>query len=215
MILSFLTGILVSRSFTTASFFSLLALSLFINSKQALTIWLRQRYRKALYIFLSQVILGTLLILLAFQSATLRLLPFALIPLVYIFSLSILGEHALLTEALGFATLTISSLIARFSAKGVIDLTLYVSIALFFIAGVLKVRIQLKKKMIDRVFMLSYLVIVSIIYRYLNVPLIILLPLIDNLIFVLTIYRVRLSTQGWIEVAKSTLFVILSTSYYQ
>ncbi|MFN3395323.1 MAG: YwiC-like family protein [Thermodesulfovibrionales bacterium] len=215
MILSFITGILISRAFTLNSFLSLLSLSLFINSKQAFTIWFRQKNIKALYIFFCQIIVATLLILFAFPSGTLRLLPFAIIPLIYIISLYFIGEHALVSELAGFAVLTLSSLIARFSVSGTIDLPLYIATALFFMSGVLKVRIQLKKKLIDRVAMILYLVSAAIIYSSINIPVIILLPLIDNLIFSMTLYRVRLAVTGWIEVAKSILFVILSISFYQ
>lgn len=215
MILSFITGILISKAFTFNSFLSILSLSLFINSKQAFTIWFRQKEAKALYIFSCQVIIATLLILLAFSSGTLRLLPFAIMPLIYTISLYFIGEHALITELTGFAVLTLSSLIARFSVTGIIDLPLYIATALFFMAGVLKVRIQLKKRLIDRVVMSLYLVAASIIYHLISVPVIILFPLIDNLIFSLTLYRVRLAVTGWIEVAKSILFVILSIFFYQ
>jgi hypothetical protein len=43
---------------------------------------------------------------------------------------------------------------------------------------------------------------------------IILLPLLDNLIVAATLYKVRLQTTGWIEVAKSVLFLVLFISYY-
>lgn len=215
MILSFITGILISRAFTFNSFLSLLSLSLFINSKQAFTIWFRQKESKALYIFSCQVIIATLLIFLAFSSGTSRLLPFAIIPIIYTVSLYFIGEHALITELAGFAVLTLSSLVARFSVSGTIDLPLYIVTALFFMSGVLKVRIQLKKRFIDRALMALYLVIVAIIYSLLNIPIIILLPLIDNLIFSLTLYKVRLAVTGWIEVAKSIIFVILSIFFYQ
>ncbi len=215
MLLSFLTGLIVSRGFTFSSLLSVISLSLFINSKQALTIWLRQKVQKALYIFLAQVFTATILFFLAFTSATLNLIPFAVIPLVYVSSLYRLGEHAIFTELLGFATLTLASLIARFSATGLIDLPLYIATTLFFMAGVLKVRIQLKKKMVDRIAMTLYLVIATIVFYTLKIPLLILLPLIDNLMFALTLYRVRLAVTGWIEMAKSILFVILSMSFYQ
>lgn len=215
MILSFLTGILITRAFNFNSFLSLLSISLFINSKQSFTIWVRQKDRKAFYIFSGQIIIGTSLFFLAFSSETLRFLPFAIVPLSYTTSLYLLGEHAVVTELLGFATLTIAAPLARFSVSGMIDLPLYVATAIFFMAGVLKVRIQLRKKLKDRLVMIIYLLIASIIYSLIKIPLIILIPLIDNLIFAITLYRVRLSTTGWIEVAKSILFVVISIFSYQ
>lgn len=215
MILSFVTGILISKAFTLRSLVSFLSLSLFINSKQAFTIWIRNKDQRAFYIFTSQIIVATLLIFTAFSSETLRLIPFAIIPLSYTVCLYLVGEHALISELIGFAVLTLSSLIARFSTTGIIDLPLFICTSLFFMAGVLKVRIQLKRRGIDRVAMVLYLVFASIVYSLISVPILVLLPLIDNLIFSLTLYRVRLAVTGWIEVAKSILFVILNISFYQ
>lgn len=215
MILSFLIGILISWTFNLSSFLSLLSVSMFINSKQAFTVWIRQKKPNAVYIFLGQVIIGSLFIILVFSSETLRLIPFAIIPLSYVASLYLLGEHAVLTELLGFATLTMAAPLARFSASGLNDIPLYVATAIFFMAGVLKVRIQLRKRLIDRFIMISYIVISIIVYSLIKIPVILLLPLMDNLIFALTLYRVRLATTGWIEVAKSVTFVVLSIFFYQ
>lgn len=215
MILSFLIGILISWTFNLSSFLSLLSVSMFINSKQAFTVWIRQKKPNAVYIFLGQVIVGSLFIILVFSSETLRLIPFAIIPLLYVASLYLLGEHAVFTELLGFATLTIAAPLARFSASGLIDIPLYVATAIFFMAGVLKVRIQLRKRLTDRFIMISYIVISIIVYSLIKIPVILLLPLMDNLIFALTLYRVRLATTGWIEVAKSVTFVVLSIFFYQ
>lgn len=215
MILSFLIGILISGTFNLSSFLSLLSVSMFINSKQAFTIWIRQKEPNAVYIFLGQVIIGSLFTILAFSSETLRLIPFAIIPLSYVASLYLLGEHAVLTELLGFATLTMAAPLARFSVSGLIDIPLYVATAIFFMAGVLKVRIQLRKRLTDRFIMISYIVISIIVYSLIKIPVILLLPLMDNLIFALTLYRVRLATTGWIEVTKSVTFVVLSIFFYQ
>jgi hypothetical protein len=209
MLISFLAGILISKKITPSSIVSLLSLCLYINSKQAFTIWIRQNDRRAFYLFSGQTLVATILILTAFSSDSLKIMPFVSIPIIYLLSLRFSGEHALITELMGFAVLTLSSLIARFSVTGVIDLSLYIATALFFMAGVLKVRIQLKKRMSDRVAMIFYIFIAMALYYLIDMPLIILLPLIDNLIFSLTLYRVRLATTGWIEVAKSISFLIL------
>jgi len=209
MLISFLAGILISKKITPSSIVSLLSLCLYINSKQAFTIWIRQKDRRAFYLFSGQTLVATILILTAFSSDSLKIMPFVSIPIIYLLSLRFSGEHALITELMGFAVLTLSSLIARFSVTGVIDLSLYIATALFFMAGVLKVRIQLKKRMSDRVAMIFYIFIAMALYYSIDMPLIILLPLIDNLIFSLTLYRVRLATTGWIEVAKSISFLIL------
>jgi hypothetical protein len=47
-----------------------------------------------------------------------------------------------------------------------------------------------------------------------NIPVIILLPLADNLIAAATLYKVKLQTVGWMEVAKSLTFLGLFIAYY-
>lgn len=215
MILSFLMGILSARSFTFSSILLFLSISLYINSKQAFTILARQRDINAFYIFIGQIIIATSMIFFSFSSETLRLIPFAIVPLSYTVSLYLLGEHAVLTELLGFATLTIAAPLARFTVSGLIDIPLYIATAIFFMSGVLKVRIQLRKRLKDRFVMLFYIIASLIIYSLIKIPVVMLLPLIDNVIFALILYRVRLSTTGWIEVAKSILFVIISIFFYQ
>jgi hypothetical protein len=42
-----------------------------------------------------------------------------------------------------------------------------------------------------------------------HIPVIILLPLVDNLIVAATLYKVKLQTTGWIEVAKSLTVLAL------
>lgn len=213
--LSFLIGILISKSFNLNSLLSLLSVFLFVNSKQAFTIWIRQKDPTVLYILSGQIVLGTVLVLFAYSSEAIRLIPFAIIPLIYIASLYLLGEHAVITELIGFATLTIAAPLARFSVSGSIDLPLYIAITIFFMAGVLKVRVQLRKGSKERLVMVTYILIAFMVYSLLKIHIIMLLPLIDNIIFALTLYRVKLSTTGWIEVVKSILFVILSISFYQ
>lgn len=213
--LSFLIGILISKSFNLNSLLSLLSVFLFVNSKQAFTIWIRQKDPMVLYILSGQIVLGTVLVLFAYSSEAIRLIPFAIIPLIYIASLYLLGEHAVITELIGFATLTIATPLARFSVSGSIDLPLYIAITIFFMAGVLKVRVQLRKGSKERLVMVTYILIAFMVYSLLKIHIIMLLPLIDNIIFAFTLYRVKLSTTGWIEVVKSILFVILSISFYQ
>jgi hypothetical membrane protein len=40
-------------------------------------------------------------------------------------------------------------------------------------------------------------------------PVIILLPLIDNAIFSITLYKVKLKATGWLEVIKGMAFLVL------
>jgi hypothetical protein len=86
--------------------------------------------------------------------------------------------------------------------------------AVFFTAGVFKVRMQMKKGTFERVLTGVYLISALILYHVIRVPLIVLVPLLDDAIFAVTLYRVRLRTMGWIEVLKGIAFLVLINFYY-
>jgi hypothetical protein len=132
----------------------------------------------------------------------------------YLLLFLLAGEHALATEITGFLLLTLSSLLARFSIDNLIDFRLYVAAALFFTAGVFRVRVQLKKGKKERLAMLLYSFLSCAVYAAMQLPLLPLLPLADNIIFAAIPYRVRLRTTGRIELAKGLLFVILMAASY-
>ena len=54
----------------------------------------------------------------------------------------------------------------------------------------------------------------AFLYRGFHIPLLILLPLADNLLAAAVLYKVRLQTTGWIEVAKSLLFLALMILFF-
>ena len=60
----------------------------------------------------------------------------------------------------------------------------------------------------------SPLLYIAVIYRGFHLPLLLLLPLLENLVAAVTLYKVRLQTTGWIEVAKSLAFLLLMLLYY-
>jgi hypothetical protein len=214
MVISYLAGVFASGVFNLNAILSLLAISLFINSKQAFTMWSRRvDPMRSAVIFTAQVVLASLIIIGTLGESVVKLLPYALIPAIYILLLYFAGEHALITEICGFALLTLSSLIAKFVSTGVVDNKLYIAVAVFFIAGVFKVKLQLKRKPFERILMILYIVLAIIIYSLIKLPLIILLPLIDNLIFSVALYNVKLKATGWIEVLKSVIFLALVIIY--
>lgn len=119
------------------------------------------------------------------------------------------GEHAIAAEICGFGLLALSSLIAKFATSGIVDYKLYIAVAVFFIAGVFKVRLQLKKEFPQRVSMILYVAFAVFAYYLIRMPVIILLPLIDNAIFSITLYRIKLKATGWLEVIKGMAFLVL------
>jgi hypothetical protein len=126
-----------------------------------------------------------------------------------------LGEHSILTEISGFVLLSLSSLFARLAASGVIDPALFIAVAVFFTAGVFKVRVQFKKGVAQRILMVIYIAFAFIVYQLIPIPVLALLPLIDNLIFSITLYRVKVRVTGWLEVLKGVIFLLLMALGYR
>lgn len=217
MVLSYATGLAVSRGVTALSLVPLLALSLYINAKQAFVLWMRRSGSspaRAGGVFLLQLSAATLLMLAVFGSSLIRLLPFVLVPVLYLLLLKAAGEHAFITEIAGFALLALSSLVARFAASGVVDPALFAAAALFFTAGVFKVRVHLKRKPFERVLTGLYVLFCLAAYGVMGVQPILLLPLLDTLLFAVFPYRVRLKTLGWMEAGKGIAFLLLAAFFY-
>jgi hypothetical protein len=215
MLISWLTGIALGRSFNCRAVAVLLAMALAVNSKQALMLWMRGAgRRKYQNIFLLQVAAAAAIFLALFGSEIRIFLPYAVLPAAYILLNRFVGEHAAATEVTGFFLLALSALLAKFAVTSEIDPRLYLAAALFFAAGVFKVRVQFRKRVIDRAVMILYLLLAVEIYFFLKLPVIVLIPFIDNLLFSVTLYKVKLRTAGWIEVAKGLAFLILMTFAY-
>lgn len=214
--LSFAAGLVAVDAVTVPAAAALLALYLLINAKQAFTIGLREQDTagKAFSIFLLQVLAATAILVSVFGESIVRLLPVVVVPICYLVSLRFLGEHSLVTEITGFALLTLAAPVAAFAVSGYIDLRLSAAVALFFVAGVFRVRLQFRKRRQEQAMLLGYLAVTAAVYRVLDIPLALLLPLLDNLIFGLTIYRATLSGTGWIEMTKGVIFVLLVAVFF-
>lgn len=217
MTLAFAAGAIAGRQFRISHIFIFLGLCLAINAKQAFTVWMRAaRAEKTmpLAVFSLQTFGSAGIFLVVLGHDLYQLLPFGLIPLAYLIFLRLLGEHSLVTEVAGFLLLSLAALIAGFLSTGTPDLTLYIAVALFYVAGVFKVRIQLQKKTSHRIVMAAYLIVASLVYSSLGVSLLLLLPLLDNLVSAATLYKARLSFTGWLEVAKGIAFTVLLAFLY-
>lgn len=218
MMLAFLAGIAAARSFSPAALGVLAGLSLSINAKQAFTEGMRSRgagARTAFAVFSCQAAAAALLFWLSLGSLFFPLLPYAAVPLAYVLLLRFRGEHALVTEAAGFVLLSLSALVANAGVTCRVDPRLFLAVAVFFTAGVFKVRIQFRKKRKDRLAMAGYLAGSAAAYLLAGLPLICLAPLADNLVFAARPYQVKLQTTGWLEVAKGMLFVLLVAVFYR
>ena len=215
LVIAFLVGVGVSRGFTWLVFPLFLALGMLINSKQAFTKWLRKKGdQRSFVIFIGQIVVATVILVAVFGSDVPRLLPLLAIPAAYLLMNRFAGEHFLLTELLGFALLSLAAVLAKFLITNGLDVRLFVAVALYFTAGVFKIKAVLLKKSMDRVLTVLYVLFSAVIYRGFHLPLFLLLPLLENLAAAVTLYKVRLQTTGWIEVAKSLAFLVLMLLYY-
>ena len=215
LIVAYLAGLIAGRGIMPDVFPVFIALGILVNSKQAFTRWSRQTAEKeALAVLLTHIVVAAAILIYVFRDNTLTLLPLLVVPGAYLIVNKIAGEHHVVTELLGFALLSLAAPIAKFAVGGVLDLTLFAAVAVFFCAGVFKVRVQLRKRDVDRIVSLVYLYIAAMAYVVLKLPVIILLPLLDNVIFTIVLYQVKLKTTGWIEVGKSVLFLVLIAVYY-
>jgi hypothetical protein len=215
LIVSYLVGIGVSHTFAWTIIPLFLALALLINSKQAFMKRARKADdRKALAIFLGQIIVAAVIMIAIFRQDIPRLLPLLVFPATYLLLNKLAGEHFILTELMGFVLISLAAVLAKFLLTNGLDVRLLVGVALYFTAGVFKVKTLLLKKTQDRVLTVLYILFSALVYRRMHIPLIILLPLVDNLVVAATLYRVKLQTTGWIEVVKSLIFLSLFVYYY-
>lgn len=215
-IVSFLTGVFVrdSGGFYSNTLPLFVGVALLINSKLHVTHWLRQGQKKALAVFVVHIIAGIFLLFASLGNDMLRLLSFSIIPILYLILFYKLGEHHILAELTGFATLTLSVLVSNLAVTGEIDHRLYILTFTYFASGVFKVRVQLRKTLKERIIMVLYVLSMLLLYPLLGIPVIPLLPLLENIIHSITLYRVKLRLTGWIEVAKSIVFLLLTIGYY-
>ena len=215
LIIAYLIGLGVSHAFSWKAIPLFLALGLLINSKQAFMKWVRRTGdRTSLTVFLGQIAVAVAILVGVFRGDIPGLLPLLIFPALYLFMNKLKGEHFVLTEVLGFTLLSLAAVLAKFLLTDNLDMRLFLGVALYFSAGVFKIKAVLLKKTRDRVLTAIAVVVAAVVYHLMHIPIIILLPLVDNLIVAAVLYRVKLQTTGWIEVAKSLTFLGLFISYY-
>ncbi len=214
-IISVFIGVGVSRTASWTVIPLSIAMGLLINSKQAYTVWVAQKIsRLPLLVFFVQVAAATGMLLALFGGDIVALLPLLVFPVAYLLMRGLAGEHALLTELLGFAVLSLAAVIVKFSFFGGLDVRLFVAVVFFFMAGVFKVKALLAATAWSRALSLLYIATAVAACRGMHIQLIILLPLLDNVIAAIIPYKASLRTTGWIEVGKGIAFLALMIRYY-
>jgi hypothetical protein len=190
-------------------------LALLINSKKPLASALRGTMERTsnIYWFLIFSISG-LLMLVPFLIDGIMVFSI-FIPLIALYTVLLyMGkEHSLISELTGFSLLCITAPAVYFVLTGELSLRLYLMVLLFFAAGIFKVRLRMRKRPLDRIVMILYCLGVFMIFRYLDLSTIILIPLSENTITALWIREEGLKTTGQIELFKGVVFVLLFLFY--
>ncbi len=215
LVIASLIGVGASRAFSWSVIPLFIALGFLANSKQAFTKLRGQTERITAYaVFCVQIAVAAVILISLFGSGVTMLLPLLAFPATYLMFNRLAGEHAVLTEVIGFALLSLASVLMKYLITGGLDVRLFLGVALYFSAGVFKVKALLLKKTRYRIMAVLFVLVTLYIYHRMYIPMIILLPLLDNLIAAATLYKVRLKTTGWIEVGKSLAFMVLFLFYY-
>lgn len=193
-----------------------LALAFLINSKNPLSSLLRVKSgsKEHLLWFIFFVAAGMAMLSPLIVEGMKPFLLFSIPVMSYVILLSLGKEHSLITELNGFALLTLTAPVVYLAATGKLSLDLYIAVMLFFGAGVFKVRVRLKKSAFYRWMMVFYIAISIAIYYALGIPVILLLPLLENLLHVIHMREETLRATGYIEMTKGIAFLVLTGLFW-
>ena len=95
------------------------------------------------------------------------------------------------------------------------SLKLYAAVLTYFAAGVLKVRAMVKKTVPYRLLMVVYCAAAPAFCYVMNIPVILLLPLVENIVSVIMMREERLRSTGNIELIKGAVFLILASFFWK
>lgn len=198
------------REFVSVTVLTVLGMAFLINAKNPLASAIRTKGKKEHVLWLLLFTLTGFVLLLPFLvEGVTAFLIFVILIASYSILLSFGKEHHLATELNGFALLTVAAPAVYFAVTGEMSWRLYLAVTAFFSAGVFKVRLRLRKTLLYRWIMILYSAAVSVVFYSLDIPVIILLPLIENILSAVWMREEKLRTTGNIELAKALLFIIL------
>lgn len=201
---------LAGRDYTNLTVLTILGLAFLINAKNPLASALRSTGKKEHVRWFLFFALSGFALLIPFLTEGIKAFQvFALLVVSYFVLLSSGKEHHIAAELNGFALLTISAPVVYFAVTGEMSWRLYLAVTIFFSAGVFKVRLRLRKTLLFRLVMVLYCLTSAVIFYYMNISLLILLPFIENIVTALWLREEKLSTTGYTELAKSILFTVV------
>jgi hypothetical protein len=204
------------RDFTNVTALTIIGLVFLINSKNPLASALRSGGGgRHVRWFLFFVLYGLALLIPFLTEGIKTFQVFAILVASYIILLYSGKEHHLAAELNGFALLTVSAPIVYFAVTGEMSWKLYLAVTVFFSAGVFKVRLRLRKTLLFRLVMIFYCITAVPLFYYMNISLIILLPFLENIVTAFWLRDEKLSTTGYIELAKGILFIVLTGLFWQ
>jgi len=207
---------MTEREFSTVTALTIVGLTLLINSKNPLASAIRSKGKKEHVLWFMVFLITGIVLLIPFLVEGLKsFLPVALLVAGYAVLLWSGKEHYLVTELNGFALLTIAAPAVYFAVTGEMSWKLYLAVTLFFWAGVFKVRMRLRKTPLFRWVMFLYCAAVSIVFHFISIPVVLLLPFIENIISAVRLREEKLRTTGNIELIKGVLFIILVSLFWR
>ncbi len=204
------------REYSLMTVLTIMGLTLLINAKNPLAAVIRSKgTKKEHLLWFSFFITAGLLLLIPFLREGLKEFWFFLFLVVSYTLMLLMGkEHHLVAELNGFAMLTLSAPVVYFAVTGQMSWQVYSAVTVFFAGGVFKVRVRLKKSIFYRWLMVLYCLGAVLIYSAMNIPVILLLPLAENIVTVLRMQEEKLKTTGYTELAKGLVFILLIALFW-
>ena len=216
------TGLLTStretgRGIPALTALTIAGLAFLVNSKNPLASALRTRWKKKEHVFwfLFFSVSGLALLIPFLRDGIKTFSIFSVLALSYGILLYKGKEHSLFAEYNGFALLALSAPVIYFTVTGELSLKLYAAVLLFFGAGVFKVRVRTRKTLKYRWLMALYCAVAVVLYSLMNISVVMLLPLIENLISVISMREEKLRVTGYTELVKGIMFIILIGFFWQ
>ncbi|UCD36493.1 MAG: hypothetical protein JSU90_06615 [Nitrospiraceae bacterium] len=196
---------------------TILGLALLINAKNPLASLLRARGRgkEPLWWSFFFSMTGLVLLMPFLIQGIKEFALFSLLVLSYGILLHRGKEHSLAAELNGFALLTLAAPVVFFTAVGELSLRLYAAVFLFFAAGVFKVRVRTRKTLQYRWAMAVYCVLAAGAYAVMDIPLILLIPLAENILSAAVMREERLRATGYTELVKGIAFIVLMGMFWK
>lgn len=209
---------LTGKDFSAVTVFTILGLVLLINAKSPLSIALRAQNGRRRHIlwFVFFGVTGSIFLIPFFHKGFMTFLIFSPLVLSYVVLLTSGKEHNLVTELNGFALLTLSAPVVYFVITGQMSFRLFFAVLIYFASGVFKVRMRARKTPLFRWIMVLYCAFSFIVFPvFLNISSIVLLPLIENIVSIISMHEEKLKTTGNIELIKGLIFTFLLGIFWQ